>query len=355
VAGKIYLRPIGMIWGAAAKQAVSDGLALPLCGGPGAFLAAELIEGEPGNTKRAIARASTLAALDEPEIRVLLDRICAPRPPIAGLSLYVPRTMGILNVTPDSFSDGGAHNRVEAAVAHARRLVAEGASIIDIGGESTRPGADAVVIEDERARVLPVLERLRGIGVPLSIDTRKAAVMRDAAAAGATIINDVSALEYDPASLVTAGRLGLPVVLMHSQGDPKTMQNNPAYRDVLLEVYDYLEARVEAAIAAGVPRERLVIDPGIGFGKSFEHNLALIEGVSLFHGLGCPVLAGISRKGVTGKLANEADPKKRDYGSAAAAVAAVAQGVAIVRVHNVAATEQSLRVWQASVGMHNGR
>jgi dihydropteroate synthase len=354
VTGKIYLRPIGIIWGTAAKLAMEEGLALPLAGGPGAFLAAELIEGGAGSAKRVIARASTLAALNEHAVQRLLDRICAPRPPLGNLSLYIPRIMGILNVTPDSFSDGGDHNRAEEAAAHARTLAAEGAAIIDIGGESTRPGSETVPLEEERRRVLPVLERLKGSGLLISVDTRKAAIMREAAAAGAGIINDVSALEFEPDSLAAAAQTGLPVVLMHAQGDPKHMQDNPAYKDVLLEVYDYLEARVEAAIAAGLPREKLIVDPGIGFGKTFEHNLALIEGISLFHALGCPILAGISRKGVTGRLANEPDPKKRDYGSAAAAVTAVAQGVAIVRVHNVAATDQSLRVWQASVGIHSG-
>lgn len=353
MAVKIYLRPIGIIWGAAAKQAVADGLALPLAGGPGAFLAAELIEGEPGNSKRAVARASTLAALDEPVVKAILDRLSAPRAPIAGVTLDAPRIMGIVNVTPDSFSGGGLMRADEAAI-HARQLAAGGAAFIDVGGESTRPGSDAVPLEEELARVLPVLEQLKGAGVPLSIDTRKAAVMRAAATAGAAIINDVSALECDPESLAAAAQLGLPVVLMHAQGDPKTMQDNPVYKDVLLEVYDYLEARVEAAVAAGIPREKLIVDPGIGFGKTFEHNLALIEGLSLFHGLGCAVLAGLSRKRVIGMLTGEADPQKRDCASAAAAVAAAAQGVAIVRVHDAAATEQSLRVWRAGVGQYTG-
>ncbi len=353
MADKIYLRPVGLLWGSVAREALNDGLALPLCGGPAAFLAAQIIEGEPGKAKRAVARAVTLAAIDEPAVKELLARITAPRNSIAGVPMDRPSLMGILNVTPDSFSDGGDHTGADAAYAHALTLIAGGAEIIDVGGESTRPGSDPVPLEDERARVMPVLQKLQSIGMPISIDTRKAAIMEEAAALGAAIINDVSALTYDPASLAAAVKLGLPVVLMHAQGDPKTMNDNPTYQDVLIEVYDYLEARIEAAVAAGVPRNKLVVDPGIGFGKTFDHNLALIEGLSLFHGLGVPVLVGISRKGVTGRLAKEEDPKKRDFGSVATAIAAAAQGVQILRVHNVTATQQALTVWQASVTGRN--
>ncbi|MDZ4792550.1 MAG: dihydropteroate synthase [Hyphomicrobiales bacterium] len=351
---KVYLRPMGIIWGATAAQAVAEGIALPLCGAPAAFLAAQIIEGEPGATKHAIARAPTLTAIDEPSVQTLLAKLTNPRPSIAGLDWSRPRIMGILNVTPDSFSDGGQHNGSDVAAAHARVLVGEGADIIDIGGESTRPGAPLVSIEDERALVLPVLERLKNLPAPMSIDTRKAAIMRDAVGVGATIINDVSALSFDAESLAAAAALQAPVILMHAQGTPQTMQENPTYLDALLEVYDYLEARIEAAVAAGVAREAIIVDPGIGFGKTFDHNLALMEGVSLFHGLGAPVLIGISRKGVTGQLAGETDPKARDFGSVTAAALAVNQGVQIVRVHNVVATRQALRVWQATSRGHDG-
>ncbi|MDX2266347.1 MAG: dihydropteroate synthase [Hyphomicrobiales bacterium] len=348
MADQLYLRPLGVIWGKTAVRAVEDGLALPLSGGPGAFLAAEIIEGRPGATKRAVARASTIAAIEEPALQSLLARITAPRPPIAGIDWSRPRIMGILNVTPDSFSDGGRHDAPEAAASHARGLIAEGADIIDVGGESTRPGAALVSLEDERARVMPVIAALRGAPAPISIDTRKTAIMREAVAAGAAIINDVSALTHDPDSLGAAGALRAPVILMHAQGTPQTMQDNPTYADVLLEVYDHLEARIKAAAAAGVPREAIIVDPGIGFGKTFDHNLALMEGVAMLHGLGAPVLIGVSRKGVTGQLANEPDPQKRDFGSAAAAAHAASQGVQIVRVHNVAATRQALTVWRAA-------
>jgi dihydropteroate synthase len=345
---KVYLRPLGVIWGKAAAQAIAEGVALPLCGSSGAFLAAQIIEGEPGSTKTAIARTATLQAIDETAIQTLLARLTAPRPNIAALDWSRPRIMGIVNVTPDSFSDGGDHANAEAGTAHARNLIAEGADIIDIGGESTRPGAAVVSVEDERARVMPVIAALKGAAAPISIDTRKAAIMREAVGAGAAIINDVSALSFDPEALAAAADTKAPVILMHAQGTPQTMQDNPTYKDALLEVYDHLEARIEAAVAAGVAREGVIVDPGIGFGKTFDHNLALMEGVSLLHGLGTPVLIGVSRKGVTGQLANEPDPKARDFGSVTAAVHAVSQGVQIVRVHNVSATRQALRVWGAA-------
>jgi dihydropteroate synthase len=349
MADKIYLRPLGIIRGQCAEQAVDEGIALRLCGGPAAFLAGELIEGAPGKAKRVVARAATLAAIDEPVIAALLERIAAPRPAVAGLNMRDTLIMGVLNVTPDSFSDGGEHFAPAEAVAHARRMIEEGAAIIDVGGESTRPGAGEVPLAEEEARVIPVVQALRELKALISIDTRKARIMSEAAAAGAAIINDVSALTFDPDSLAASARLQLPVVLMHARGTPETMQDDPRYEDVLLEVYDFLDARLEAAVAAGLPRDRLIVDPGIGFGKTLEHNLALMEGLSLFHGLGVPVLVGASRKSFIARVTGEADVKKRDFGSVAAAIAAAAQGVQIVRVHNVAATRQGLRVWQAAM------
>ncbi len=353
MADRIYLRPLGIIRGRAAQQAVDEGVALPLGGGPAAFLAGELIEGEPGKAKRVVARAATLAAIDEPAIKTLLERISATRPAIAGVDLRTTVIMGVLNVTPDSFSDGGEHLSPDEAIAHARRMIGEGAAIIDVGGESTRPGAAEVPLDEERARVMPVVRALQDLGAPISIDTRKARIMAEAAAVGAAIINDVSALSFDGESLETAARLQLPVVLMHAKGTPETMQADPRYDDVLLEVYDFLSARVEAAVAAGLPRDKLIVDPGIGFGKTLEHNIALMEGLSLFHGLGLPVLFGASRKSLIGGLTGEADMKQRDFGSVAAAIAAAAQGVQIVRVHNVAATRQGLCVWQAATSGQN--
>jgi dihydropteroate synthase len=342
---KVYLRPLGLLYGKAAAAAIETGIALPLAGGPIAFTCVEIIEGEPGAATRAIARLPTIQAIDEPVVKDILARLSAPRPPIAGLSFDRPRIMGIVNVTPDSFSDGGDHSTAESAAAHAQRLKAEGADLLDIGGESTRPGAELVPAEEEAARLLPVIEAAKGLGLPLSADSRKPEVMRRAAEAGADLLNDVSGLTYAPESAATAAATGLPVIIMHAQGDPKTMQINPAYRDVVMEVYDFLEARINAAVAAGIARERLIADPGIGFGKTLTHNLELLEAMSLFHGLGVPLLIGASRKGLVSELSGERQPKERLPGSLAAGLSAIGQGVQILRVHDVSATCQAISVW----------
>jgi dihydropteroate synthase len=263
--------------------------------------------------------------------------------------------MGIVNVTPDSFSDGGKFLPAEAAVAHALRLEAEGADILDIGGESTRPGADPIGVEEEWRRCGPVLAALAGrTRAKLSIDTRKAEIMRRAADAGVHMINDVSALAHDPASLQTAAATGLPIVLMHSRGDPRTMQDKPTYEDVALDVYDALQARVEACEAAGITRARLMVDPGIGFGKTLAHNLALLGSLSIFHGLGCAVMLGASRKSFISKLTGAAAMEDRLPGSLAAALQGARQGVQILRVHDVAATRQALVLWEASFQPETG-
>jgi dihydropteroate synthase len=349
VSDKLYLRPLGLIWGEAASTAAAEGAALRIAGGPAACTAFEIIEGPPGKAKRRILPARDLAPSREPQIEALLARITAPRTPVAGIALDRPVIMGIVNVTPDSFSDGGDFAASESAVAHGRRLAAEGAAIVDIGGESTRPGARAIDAEEELRRILPVLGGLNGLGVPISVDTRKAAVMAAAVAAGAAIINDVAALGHDPDALVTAARLDVPVILMHAKGDPRNMQDNPVYEDVVLEVYDFLQTRIGAAETAGIARERLIVDPGLGFGKTLEHNLALISGAAIFHGLGVPLLVGISRKRTIGTITGESDPKRRLAGSIGAALAAAAQGVQMLRVHDVRETRQALDGWLAAV------
>jgi dihydropteroate synthase len=277
-----------------------------------------------------------------------LSRHETARPSLAGLTLDRPRLMGIVNVTPDSFSDGGAFVSAQSAIEHALRLESEGADILDIGGESTRPGAQPVPIEEELARVIPVIEGLSGQTKALiSIDTRKAEVMDRALAAGAHIINDVAALTYEPECMRVAAASDAPVILMHAQGDPRTMQAAPRYGDCLLDVCDWLESRIMDCEAAGIARERLVIDPGIGFGKTLAHNLELLAGLTLFHGLGAPVLLGASRKSFIGMLSGAKDARERVPGSLAAALAGVAQGVQIFRVHDVAETRQALTVWEA--------
>ena len=344
----LYLRPIGLLYGAAANAAGAEGVVLPLAGGPIAFAAAELIEGEAGSARRQIFTARALAEARDTDLASLLKRVTAPRPPFAGIALDRPVLMGIVNVTPDSFSDGGLYDSKEDAIAHAAELTAAGAAIVDIGGESTRPGSDQVEEGEELARIVPVIEGLNGLHAVISIDTRKAAVAQAAAKAGAKIFNDVSALSFDPDSRKTAAATELAVVLMHAQGEPKTMQDDPRYADVVLDVFDYLKARIEAAVAAGIDRSRIAADPGLGFGKTLAHNLALLAHTSLLHGLGVPLLIGASRKRFIQGVAGGAEPQAREPGSQAAAIVAAAQGAQILRVHDVAGSRQALGVWRAS-------
>lgn len=278
----------------------------------------------------------------------VLHRLTAPRPDFAGLSMDRPRLMGILNVTPDSFSDGGRFTSIEAAVKQGR-AIAKQAEILDIGGESTRPGAQDVPVAEEIARTAPVIEALRAGGMrgPISIDTRKALVAAAALRAGATLVNDVSGLTYDPALGPLVAKERAPLVLMHAQGLPSTMQDDPNYGDVLLDVYDELAARVAKALAAGIDRAGIAVDPGIGFGKTAAHNLALIRGLSLLHGLGLPILLGASRKRFIGSIGQAEAPSARMPGSLAVAVAGFAQGAQLTRVHDAAEARQALRLWQA--------
>ncbi|MFD0740413.1 dihydropteroate synthase [Lysobacter koreensis] len=263
------------------------------------------------------------------------------------LTLDRARVMGIVNVTPDSFSDGGAHDTLEAAVAHGLRLAGEGADVLDVGGESTRPGADEVGVEEELRRVIPVIERLaRETSLPISIDTSKPEVMRAAVAAGAGMINDVYALRRDGA-LDAAAELRVPVVLMHMLGEPRSMQAAPNYDDVVAQVHRFLAERIFAAEMAGIPKKQIVVDPGFGFGKSGEHNLALLAQLQRFTELGVPVLAGLSRKKTIGDLTGRDEPRERVHGSVAAHLVAVQRGARLVRVHDVAATVDALKVWHA--------
>ena len=277
------------------------------------------------------------------------DRLTAPRADFAGLSMAKPRLMGILNVTPDSFSDGGQFLAPEAAVTQGQMMAGAGAEIIDVGGESTRPGAAEVPVAEEIARTAPVIAALRagGIETAISIDTRKAPVAEAALAAGATFVNDVAAFTFDPALRDLTARTGAPVCLMHAQGTPQTMQADPHYENVLLDVYDFLAGKVAEAEASGIPRARIMVDPGIGFGKTLEHNLTLIRGLSLFHGLGCPILLGVSRKKFIGTIGAEADAARRAPGSVAVALAGVAQGAQVLRGHDVWETRQALALWRS--------
>jgi len=275
----------------------------------------------------------------------VMQALTAARPDVLGLAMDRPRIMGIVNATPDSFSDGGTYD----GPAQARLLRGQGAEMLDIGGESTRPGAQEVPEAEEIARVVPVIASAREFAA-ISVDTRKAGVARAAVAAGAGLVNDVSGLDFDPGMAEAVASSGAQLCLMHAQGIPETMQDNPIYGDVLLDVYDALDIRIARAEAAGIPRARIVIDPGIGFGKTQAHNLAILRRISLFQGLGCAVLLGVSRKRFIGAIGGAERPADRASGTLAVTLAGVAQGIQIHRVHDVEETRQGLALWQAVTG-----
>ena len=274
-----------------------------------------------------------------------LSQLTRPRPPVAGLDMARPNIMGILNVTPDSFSDGGRFLDPASALDQAMAMVKDGADILDIGGESTRPGAVEVGVDEELSRTIPVIEAIRAQSdIPISIDTRKAVVGRAALGAGASLVNDVSAFTFDPELAMAAANAGAPACLMHAQGLPDTMQDNPTYGDVVRDVATALVGHVQFAKSKGVASDQIVIDPGIGFGKKLNHNLALLRNLSVLHGLGCPILLGASRKKFIGTLTGADVADDRVMGSVTVALHAVAQGAQIVRVHDVAETRQALSV-----------
>ncbi|KJB94233.1 dihydropteroate synthase [Skermanella aerolata KACC 11604] len=347
--GAVFVRPLGILGHETAAAAVEAGIARWLAGGPLAFAMVEVIVRWPdGGIGRASGTLADVAGWEQVVER--LDALSRPRQPFAGLALDKPAIMGIINVTPDSFSDGGDFLDHANAIAQGAALLDAGADILDVGGESTRPGADPVSPEEEIRRVVPVVRHFAGTGAKVSIDTRHAAVMAAALEAGAAIINDVTALTGDPESLGVAVRSAAPVVLMHMKGEPRTMQQAPDYLDVSTDVYAYLAERVAVCLDAGIRPENLCVDPGIGFGKTVAHNLDVLRHTALFHGLGLPVLIGLSRKGFIGALSRKEPPKDRLAGSLAGALASLGQGAQIVRVHDVAETYQARALWLALEG-----
>jgi dihydropteroate synthase len=332
---KRYHRPASFLFGPDARRAIAQGIAGALGGSALiAFTQIEIIERAPGHLSRAFEAFSPGR----------IPQLSEARQPVSGLSLEHPRLMGIINITPDSFSDGGLLPNAEAAIAHGTTLAEEGADILDIGGESTRPGSHPTPLEEEWSRIGPVVSALAKVGLIVSVDTRKAEIMRRAVDSGAQMINDVSALRFDRLSAATAAALGTPVILMHAKGDPKTMQANPTYDDVTLDVFDMLEARLAACEREGVARHKLLIDPGIGFGKTLRHNLELLHNLALFHALGVGIVVGLSRKSTIGTLTGEREPRDRVMGSVAGAIQAALAGAHILRVHDVKATRQALSV-----------
>jgi dihydropteroate synthase len=348
---RIYLRPTGFV----DAPFGYDGQVRRLAGGLCFFAGFELIEVRDGKRVRQTllpvqeidSHINSLPIELAEQARTTIQRLTSPREPLRmgarTIPLDQPQVMGILNVTPDSFAESGMHTDPAGL---GLDMLRAGAALIDVGGESTRPGAKPVWEGDEIARVQPVIEMLATGGAAISIDTRKAGVMEAALDAGAGLVNDVSALTWDDRAPGVVAARGCPVVLMHHQGTPETMQHDPRYDDVLIEVYDWLEARIDTAVAAGVARSNILVDPGIGFGKTLRHNLTVLNGLSLFHGLGCPIVLGASRKRSIGALSQEAPVDQRLGGSVALAVLGAAQGVQMLRVHDIFETVQAVRVWR---------
>jgi dihydropteroate synthase len=346
----IYLRPTGFV----ESPQRHDGATARLAGTMLWFSQIELVDKDAGrrliDVREWDAFVATLPNDKKDRVTQLYARLTAPRPALQmgqrTIRLDQPQVMGIINMTPDSFSDGGKNADIDAAADAAFAMTSAGAAIIDIGGESTRPGAPVVWEGDEIARVEPLVKRLSASGTALSIDTRKAAVMEAAVAAGATMINDVSALLYDDRGFEVAKALDVPVVLMHAPSQGSDPHKGGDYEDVVLDVFDWLEARVDAVEAAGISRDKILVDPGIGFGKSLAENLAIINNLSIYHGLGCPILFGASRKRMIGALSNEATVEQRLGGSIFLAMKAVEQGAQIIRVHDAAESVQAIQVWR---------
>lgn len=336
----VYFRPLPQSSGPRPKEA------FVLAGGPLWFTDAVAL--------RRDGTSEVIPAKAIPED--VLARLTAPRAPVAGMDMGGVTLMGILNVTPDSFSDGGRYLDTEAAVTQARRMAAEGAGIIDIGGESTRPGAETVPVDEEIRRVAgPIAAIASELDVPISIDTRKAPVAEAALNAGAALVNDVAGFTYDAGLAPLCAARQVPICVMHAQGDPQTMQDAPRYDDVRLDVYDFLSERVEALVAQGIARDQILVDPGIGFGKTLDHNLALLRNIALFHGLGCPILLGASRKKFIGTISGAGTADTRVAGSVAVALHGATQGVQVIRVHDVNETRQALALWRAiEWGFENG-
>jgi dihydropteroate synthase len=328
-----------------------DGKVARLAGGLNWFASVELIRVE--GSRRTSAELLTVPELEgrlDEELAAQWQALTSARAPLQlgdrTIRLDQPQLMAILNVTPDSFSDGGRFDDAASAIEAGADAASKGAAILDVGGESTRPGARPVWARDEIDRVVSVVQRLAGSGAAVSIDTRKSEVMTAALNAGARLVNDVSALTFDPRSADVIAASSVPVVLMHHLGSPETMQHDPRYEDVLIEVYLWLEGRIAAAEEAGIDRSRILVDPGFGFGKTVAHNLEMMNGLGLFHSLGCPIVLGASRKRTIGALSGEAPAESRLGGSIAFALKAVEQGAQVLRVHDVFETVQALRIWR---------
>ncbi|WP_051329024.1 dihydropteroate synthase [Geminicoccus roseus] len=340
MSARTYLEPLGLLHGPTAAAAIAAGCALPL-GEEAAFTAGRVLRRDGEAVEERILPAAALLESADPAMAGRLARLARPAGPV--------RIMGVVNVTPDSFSDGGRWFGRDAAIAHGLALAAAGAAILDVGGESTRPGAEPVPPAEEIERIVEVVRALSGHGCTVSVDTRNASTMAAALDAGATIVNDVTALRHDPAAMAVVAEGGCPVVLMHSQGEPRTMQADPRYQRACLDVFDHLEERIAACAAHGIGTERIILDPGIGFGKRAGHSLDVLQHLAMLRTLGCDLLVGVSRKSLIAHVAGDRNlaPTERVPGSLAAALAGVGRGASIIRVHDVAETRQALALARA--------
>ena len=350
---KIYVQPLGLVRG----PIHCDRVFKNLTGGNIYFAAVRIISRTKQGLEEKIVsivdldnffkkKSTTVAE----KIKTILNNIESPRGALmlnngSVIGWKKPVIQGVLNVTPDSFSDGGQYSDIELARPHAHEMISAGADIIDIGGETTKPGAQSVSIKSEKDRVLPVIKNLATLNFPLSIDSRNAEVMNDAIQNGAHIINDISALGHDLKSIGVVKKEDVPIILMHAQGAPEIMQNNPQYSHILLDIYDYLESRIKMCIDAGIDKNKIIADPGIGFGKNLKHNMNLIRSVSIFHTLGFPILLGLSRKRFIKDLSGKNDSKERLGGTVASSMYAIMQGVQVLRIHDVNELRQSIKIF----------
>ena len=345
---KIYVRPMSLSYGLDAYNLIKIKKALPICGNKKlAFSNIEIIYREKKIKKKNIyiTQLQKLPKKVKKSVLKKIKNITSKRKKISGLDFDKFNIFGVLNMTPDSFSDGGKFNKLKLAKMHSKKMINDGASFIDIGGESTRPGAKLISTEIEKQRVLPIISKMKKYNI--SIDTRKSDVMLAAIRKGANIINDVSALDFDQNSLAVVSKLQKPVILNHSQGTPDIMQNNPKYQNVLLDIYDYFENKINQLTKRKFLRKNIILDPGIGFGKNLNHNLNLISNVGLFHSLGCPIMLGPSRKSFIGKVMKKKDSKYRLGGTLSSVITGYNQGVQCFRVHDIKEAHEALKVQEA--------
>ena len=349
---RVYCRPLDLMCSSPLDKYFSNSSNTQLAGGEYSFNEIEIILRDEHNLcafKSSIdsARKWALAEGCLEKLDASIFKITSRRSGVISSERRGPLLMGVVNTSPDSFYANGSNSTSKLAISLAHSLIAEGVDIIDIGGESTRPGSNAISTSEELNRIIDVIRNVKGFGVPISVDTKKAAVMEAAISAGASIINDVTALTGDPRSLMVAAKLSVPVILMHMQGNPITMQKNPQYDNSLLDVFDYLQWRFSICLKAGLLPGNLIVDPGIGFGKNDDHNLSILRRLSLFHSLGAPILLGASRKSLIAGLSNGESANERLPGSLTIGLLAADQGVQILRVHDVAETKQALLVKRA--------